>query len=441
MELTVFRADKGDCLLLTGADGRRMLIDGGMPNSYHAHVAPALSQLQQQDEPLDLVCVSHIDEDHIAGVLQMFEDEVAWRVYQYHQDIGDDDYEPPSVPQPPTVSGIWHNGFGAQVGENTGPIESMLTYLGRVLSGADIERLRTEGMSFRNLATGVAQGVELSRRIGPDQLGIPLNSGFDDGYVKVQDGTPDPTLGGMSLTIIGPTEDLLEKVRKKWDKWVRGNDDRIREIDDEMRRDEERLISGASEPSARLHSGALASPEVARLLLSALTQADELGRRSEVTKPNLASIMLLVEEGDKSILLTGDGHAEDILGCLDAREKLTDGRLHVNVFKVPHHGSEHNLDPDFCKKVTADHYIFSANGAHENPHEDIVQAIVDGRLNSGVQGTFKLWFNHNSTTPSTTIRRNHMEDIETKVAELAQSSNDRMEYFFLGAEDSFPLPL
>ena len=30
MRLTVFQSAEGDCLLLTGADRKRMLIDGGM---------------------------------------------------------------------------------------------------------------------------------------------------------------------------------------------------------------------------------------------------------------------------------------------------------------------------------------------------------------------------------------------------------------------------
>ena len=73
--------------------------------------------------------------------------------------------------------------------------------------------------------------------------------------------------------------------------------------------------------------------------------ATALGERNLVTPPNLASIMLLADEGGKRLLLTGDGHSADIVkglrlhGLLDGQ-----GRLHVDVLKVQHHGAEFNIE-------------------------------------------------------------------------------------------------
>ena len=52
MKLTVFQSDKGDCLLLTSADGKNVLIDGGMSDSYTTHVAPALNKLHVDKQVL-----------------------------------------------------------------------------------------------------------------------------------------------------------------------------------------------------------------------------------------------------------------------------------------------------------------------------------------------------------------------------------------------------
>src|SRR5207247_786314 len=121
-------------------------------------------------------------------------------------------------------------------------------------------------------------------------------------------------------------------------------------------------------------------------------QAEELGRRENVTAPNLASLMVLVDEAGKTVLLTGDGHHQDILDGLKQLDKLNgDGTIHLNVLKVQHHGSENNLDENFCQRVTADHYVFCGNGAHANPNLTVVQTIVDSRKND--QRNFKLWFN------------------------------------------------
>ena len=84
------------------------------------------------------------------------------------------------------------------------------------------------------------------------------------------------------------------------------------------------------------------------------------------------------------MLLTGDGHGADVLRGLERARRLDrSGRIHVDVLKVPHHGSEHNLDPDFAARVTADHYVFCANGEHANPDLRILRALFDARDGGG----------------------------------------------------------
>ena len=62
--------------------------------------------------------------------------------------------------------------------------------------------------------------------------------------------------------------------------------------------------------------------ELAAAVSLEAAQAKKLGRRKKVTAPNLASLMFLVEEGGKTLLLTGDGHHEDILKGLQHHGKL-----------------------------------------------------------------------------------------------------------------------
>ena len=55
MKLTVFQSNKGDCLLLTGTDGHKVLVDGGMRASYSEHVSPTLNQLRRDGGKIDVV--------------------------------------------------------------------------------------------------------------------------------------------------------------------------------------------------------------------------------------------------------------------------------------------------------------------------------------------------------------------------------------------------
>src|SRR4029453_18729934 len=102
MRLTAFQSDKGDCLLLTNTAGTtRILVDGGMPASYDAHVAAAMGKLQVAKKTLDIVYVSHIDQDHIGGVLKMLDDEAEWRVHEFQKKNNNPNSKVPTVPRPP----------------------------------------------------------------------------------------------------------------------------------------------------------------------------------------------------------------------------------------------------------------------------------------------------------------------------------------------------
>jgi hypothetical protein len=113
--------------------------------------------------------------------------------------------------------------------------------------------------------------------------------------------------------------------------------------------------------------------------------------------------------------------------------------VHVKVLKVQHHGSEHNIDPDFCRRVVADNYVICANGNDENPDLRVVEAIIDSRLGSRRQraesghasAPFKLWFNSSSMATPQEKNREHMKAVERLVTKRAEGSGDRMTFTFL----------
>jgi hypothetical protein len=53
--------------------------------------------------------------------------------------------------------------------------------------------------------------------------------------------------------------------------------------------------------------------------------------------------------------------------------------MHIDLLKVPHHGSSNNLDHDFFERITADHYVFSGNGEHGNPEREAFEMLFAAR--------------------------------------------------------------
>jgi beta-lactamase superfamily II metal-dependent hydrolase len=107
------------------------------------------------------------------------------------------------------------------------------------------------------------------------------------------------------------------------------------------------------------------------ILIASITSTDK-------SPFNLSSIVCLVEFNEKRMLLTGDGRCDDIYAGLK-KNKLLDskGKLHVDILKIPHHGSNANIKADFLQKITADHYVISADGKHNNPDKETLDMIAE----------------------------------------------------------------
>jgi hypothetical protein len=141
--------------------------------------------------------------------------------------------------------------------------------------------------------------------------------------------------------------------------------------------------------------------------------------------------MFLAEEGGETLLLTGDGHRDDILKGLEHHGRLdAAGKIHVGTLKVQHHGSEHNIDAHFCNHVTADKYIFCGNGEHENPDLDVLGVIFDRRMANDTK-KFKFLFNSTSKLSVNEDGRGHLKKVEALVAKQKTKSNGRLSTAFI----------
>lgn len=390
MRLKVFYATDGDCLLLTSRDGHHALIDGGRTTSFVEQTWGTLRELAESGKAIDLVLVSHIDADHISGILWLLRAVKDWTVFDHQRGKGDNPTaKPPRVERPPVIKKLWHNSWLDQVKDLAGPVEALVTQIPAPGEAAAVDPSAlspcTAAMfeALHDLAESIPAAIAL-RRLVDDQTPIPRNKPFED-LVLLGDVPHVEKLGTTSLTVLGPSVEHLEALREEW-----------REHLDRAKKDDRPAPIGGPRRGGDELSNALAARRAEReALVAALAQAAEIIEKSDpsrVSPPNRASITLLAEEDGRTCLLTGDAAEEELLDGLKAAGRFQDGRVACNVLKVQHHGSEFNLSRRFAEAVTADHYVFCGDGAHHNPDPSVVKTIVDTRL-AGDRRPFTLWFN------------------------------------------------
>lgn len=427
MKIKAFDGASGDCVLLTSANGRNVLVDGGLVRryfgkvlSYQHNIAPEMGAMRARGEKLDLVCVSHVDQDHIGGILSMLQDEFDWRVYD-HQTAQGLSPAAPQNPRPPEIDGIWHNAFHEQIGQSRDELAAALT------SAAEWSQAQGDGPMihghnlFEQLATSLKEAAQVSRLIGARQLKIPLNAEFGGKLVRRHNRSEPVDLDDLKITVLGPTSRRLGEMEEEWNAWLASAKGKrqIKAVRRDAEEDEKILLE-----------------EGLRAYLALAGLGPAVGSRSAVTVQNVASIVMMVEENGTRALFTGDARDDDIHKDLQATGFANaDGHVHVDLLKVQHHGSENNLSLGFAQKVTADHYLFCGNGGHHNPDLGVLKSLLDARIGPDSKRSpfvdpcrpFKLWFTSDGSTLA--ADETHMKKVRALVEKRLENAPHVSAYF------------
>jgi hypothetical protein len=120
--------------------------------------------------------------------------------------------------------------------------------------------------------------------------------------------------------------------------------------------------------------------------------------RDDVKPANGSSIQLLLEFGDRHILLTGDAFAADVHHALRALQPAHAGHepkpVRLDLVKVPHHGSQQNVSKELVETIDCPLWVFSTDGStHKHPDAEAVARI----LHYGMAARPILAFNVRST--------------------------------------------
>lgn len=324
--LEALAAGQGDCLLLHYGDSKTRklaLIDGGPTGVYKKSLRPRLEQLLSELAAagrleLDLIMISHLDGDHIRGVLDLTDELIEKRQTGA---IAVD------------ATSIWLNTFkdvgaGARASSVNGEVQ------------AAIASLSGESGKWRGDAEAVVASVPQGQRLRDNVkvLSWTQNPGFDGPVMAPAKGGRKVNLGPLALHVVAPLQSQITQLEKRWEK------------------------------------------ETAKLASADKKVVAKAAEYLDQSVFNLSSIVCLAELGGKRILLTGDARGDQILDGLRAADLLKEGgTLELDILKLPHHGSDRNVAPDFFEALPARHYVVSGDGTDDNPEVETLEMISAAR--------------------------------------------------------------
>lgn len=346
LRIKSYPAGNGDAFLLSAA-GSNVLVDGGYVQTFDKHIQPDLLEITSRGERLDLVIASHIDADHISGLIRFLS-------------VNEKSIEPKVV----SVGKVWHNS-----------LRSLTTTNDTTIRPADRSILDAISRRGHPVQIGISSNgpKEISARQGSSLASLIHRGGYRwndcSGATSISiERTPPLQLAGGNIRVIGPTQQRLDGLLKWWKGQLRqlgynGPTGAGDEIDDAF----ELICEHAGESA-----GSRPVPVSARERKDLEDVYDP-----DVSITNGSSIATIIELAGARVLMLADAWAEDVVPTLRALQSNGES-MFFDAIKISHHGSLRNTSPDLLRLVDAPRYIISSNGnAHGHPDIEVLAAIVD----------------------------------------------------------------
>ena len=184
------------------------------------------------------------------------------------------------------------------------------------------------------------------------------------------------------ITVLTPSPAELAKLLPVWDREIRGAG-----LDPKTKPKKPKVAPVGFQSFGAINVEKLADEEVPE----------------DTAAANGSSIAILIEVRGKRMLLGADAHPSVLLAGIRSLQPV--GRLGVDVFKLPHHGSAANVTDDLLDAIDAKVFVFSTNGAiFGHPDRVAVARVLRRFKGQGVHLIFNYKTKFNRIWDSNSVR-------------------------------------
>lgn len=321
-----------------------IMIDSGFKVTYKSYIKPFLKKMNEESKKLDLLVITHIDMDHISGMLQLIEE--------------NGDAQNANIIK---VDEVWHNSYRHLVDKNESLNEPLCLSDQVIIQSIEENGYETNVDYYENSNEdiGAEEGSSLAGLLMKGKYN--WNSKFDGNAIKCNEPLEVNLSNEIKLILLSPDDSKLAALQEYWqdeliEKGFIGETNGVKYFDDafEFLVAKERMILEYNE-------------EINDESLS-LEEALEKVYMEDSSVTNGSSISFVIEHKDKKMLFLADSHPGLITENL--KKYYQKENIFFDLIKISHHGSKFNTSTELLNLIDSQNYLISTN-SNKFKHPDI----------------------------------------------------------------------
>lgn len=367
----MFQAGQGDAFMISCGieeNKKNIMIDGGVGATYGNSLQSYLQKLGEQGEKIDLLIITHIDNDHIAGAIELLKDNGG-----------------SGKPKIISIEEVWHNAYLQLQFDMQNQISE---HQRKVL-----EEIRDRGDGCEEEGSCEISGKQASFFGSQLYEGkYNWNTQTDGMAISVERLPVYNITEDLSIHLLSPTNRSLEELKEFWLTELNkrnyvGKPSSDGLFDDAyemlLRRIEEEEKKKQNDKKSKINAVSTNWEDYC---------SEEDG---EDDKPsNRSSIAFVLKFKEKRILFLGDAAPSIVAKGLQELCKSEEQPYKFDAVKVSHHGSSGNISCELLKIIDSPKYLFSTNGMYGHPDLSTLVKIAENHPNMKVEK--ELIFNYHN---------------------------------------------
>lgn len=349
IEIKVYPASNGESILIKckGKNKTNILVDCGYVSTYNNYIRNDLIELKKHNEKIDLLILTHIDNDHINGARNLISDYISNEICE--------------------ISEIWYNDYFSiyNIESNNEEICKTEFNLFKLLKDDtypfDPNEIGEKSISFKsaNILVDYLEKDIIKKRLNKSFE----NAVFVDDKSKVKKVIRN---NEVEIIVLGPTKEILLELLNDWRNYLIsiGFKKEIAKSDEIAKAFELFYVNKMEESQEENCFDKECSVNSTNDELREYLDFDIKDKKVE----NRSSIAFILKFYDKHLLFLGDSSPIDYEEALSF--VLKNKKVNFELVKVAHHGSKYNTSKKLFEMIKSKRYVISTNSSVFN-HPDL----------------------------------------------------------------------